>query len=209
MALFNITQAQMRKDYRSNAERFIEGAERVARAHWRVLLIEGIALVLFGILALFIPPFVSIGIASSIGWILLFGGIAALILYSRIYQAPGYRFLLSAAVLGVIAGLAVLMRPLAGVISLTVILVVCFAVVGVAKLTYPLERFPNVAASRGWIWASGAFDLILAALIFMGLPENALWAPGLLFAVNMVLGGIALITVALRERRAAARGGNQ
>jgi len=190
----------MRKDYRSNAEQLIEGAERGAREHWRVLLIEGIALVLFGMLALFIPSFVGLGLASTIGWTLLSAGIAALVLYSRIYSAPGYRFVLSAGIFAVIAGLAVLIRPLAGVISLTVILVVCFALIGVVKLTYPLERFPKVAAYRGWVWGSGAIDLVLAAMIFMGLPENALWAPGLLFATNMILGGIALVVIALRER---------
>jgi uncharacterized membrane protein HdeD (DUF308 family) len=196
---FHTVRVKMRKDYRSNAERLIEAAERAAREHWRVLL-EGIALVLFGVLALFIPSFVGLGLASSIGWTLLSGGIAALVLYSRIHPAPEYRFVLSAGIFAVIAGLAVLTRPLAGVMSLTAILVICFAVVGVAKLTYPLERFPSLVAYRGWIWASGIVDLVLAAMIFMGLPENALWAPGLLFAANMILGGIALVVVALRER---------
>jgi uncharacterized membrane protein HdeD (DUF308 family) len=190
----------MRTDYRSNAEQLIEGAERAAREHWRVLLIEGIALVLFGVIALVIPSYVGLGLASTIGWTLLPAGIAALAFYSRIYRAPGYRFVLSAGIFAVIAGLAVLIRPLAGVISLTVILVVCFTLIGVAKLTYPLERFPKIVAYRGWVWGSGVVDLVLAAMIFMGLPENALWAPGLLFAANMVLGGIALVVIALRER---------
>ncbi|HTO65994.1 MAG TPA: DUF308 domain-containing protein [Bradyrhizobium sp.] len=197
---FHRAQVQMRKDYQSNAERLIEGAERAAREHWRLLLIEGIGLVLFGTLALFIPSFVGLGLASSIGWTLLSGGIAALVLYSRIYRAPGYRFVLSAGIFAAIAGLAVLIRPWAGVISLTVILIICFALIGVAKLTYPLERNTKLAGYRRWIRASGAIDLVLAAVIFMGLPENALWAPGLLFAANMIVGGIALVVVALRER---------
>ena len=47
-------------------------------------------------------------------------------------------------------------------------------------------------------------DLVLAALMFVGLPEIALWAPGLLLSANMVLGGIALIVVAMLERRKSA-----
>ena len=70
----------------------------------------------------------------------------------------------------------------------------------VAKLTYPLERNPKLAGYRRWIWASGAIDLVLAAAIFMGLPENALRAPGLLFAANMIVGGIALVAAALQKR---------
>jgi uncharacterized membrane protein HdeD (DUF308 family) len=37
--------------------------------------------------------------------------------------------------------------------------------------------------------------------MFADLPETALWAPGLLLGANMILGGVALIAVALLERR--------
>jgi uncharacterized membrane protein HdeD (DUF308 family) len=78
---------------------------------------------------------------------------------------------------------------------------VAFALIGAFKLAYPIERFQYLSDYRGWIRASGVVDLALAAIMFADLPETALWAPGLLLAVNMVLGGIALIVVALVERR--------
>ncbi len=191
----------MVEDYRSNAELLIDGAERAARKHWRILVIEGVALVLFGILALFIPPLITLGIASALGWVFLSAGVAAILIHLRFYRARGLRYLLFAAVLSVIAGLALLVKPLSGVISLTVIIIVCFALAGVAKLTFPLERFRYLPNYRGWIRASGIIDLVLAALMFADLPETALWAPGLLLGANMILGGVALIAVALLERR--------
>jgi uncharacterized membrane protein HdeD (DUF308 family) len=191
----------MVEEYRSNAELLIEGAERVARLHWLVLLIEGIALMLFGILALFIPTLITLGIASALGWLFLFGGIAAIFVYVRLYRAWRFRDRFFLAVLSMIAGLALLVRPFSGVISLTVILIVAFALIGAAKLSYPLERFRYLTGYQGWIRASGVVDLALAAIMFADLPETALWAPGLLLAVNMILGGIALVAVALVERR--------
>ena len=188
-------------DFLDEAEVLLEGAEHAARSHWPILLIEGIALIAFGVLALFISPLMSLGIVVAFGWIFFFGGMAAMIAYWRLYPAAGFTYLLFLAVLAVIAGLALLVRPWSGVISLTVILIVCFALAGAAKLTYPLERSRYLSSYRGWIRASGVVDLVLAGLMFVDLPETAFWAPGLLLGANMVLGGIALIVIALLERR--------
>ena len=188
-------------DFLDEAEVLLEGAEHAARSHWPILLIEGIALIAFGVLALFISPLMSLGIVVALGWIFFFGGMAAMIAYCRLYPAAGFTYLLFLAVLAVIAGLALLVRPWSGVISLTVILIVCFALAGAAKLTYPLERSRYLSSYRGWIRASGVVDLVLAGLMFVDLPETAFWAPGLLLGANMVLGGIALFVIALLERR--------
>ena len=51
---------------------------------------------------------------------------------------------------------------------------------------------------------SGIVDLILAAVIFAGLPGTAAWAIGLLVGINMVFGGAALIAMALHARDASA-----
>jgi uncharacterized membrane protein HdeD (DUF308 family) len=191
----------MAEDYRSNAEVFIEGAEYVARRHWAVLVIEGVALVLFGILALFIPPLITLGMASALGWVFLSAGAGAILVHFRLYREQGFRYLLFSAALSTIAGLALLVKPVSGVISLTVMIILFFGVAGVAKLTFPLERFRYLQNYRGWIRASGIIDLMLAALMFGNLPETALWAPGMLLGANMILGGVALIAVALMERR--------
>lgn len=183
------------------AEMLIEGAEHAARSRWLILLIEGVALIGFGTLALFIAPLMSLGTVTVLGWSFLFGGIAAMIAYSRLYQAVRFSYLLFLAAFAVIAGLALLVRPWSGAISLTVVLIVCLALLGVAKLTFPLERSRYLSGYRGWIRASSIVDLVLAGLMFVDLPETALWAPGLLLGANMILGGIALVVIALLERR--------
>jgi uncharacterized membrane protein HdeD (DUF308 family) len=191
----------MPTDHHTHPESLIEGLEHAAQTYWPALLIEGVALMLFGILALFIPPLITLGITTALGWFFIASGIVALLVYSWAYAVPGFRSLLFSAVLSVIAGLALLLRPISGAISLTVILIVFFALGGVAKLFYPLQRSQYLSDYRGWIRASGVVDLSLAALMFFGLPEIASWAPGLLLGANLILGGIALIVVAALERR--------
>jgi uncharacterized membrane protein HdeD (DUF308 family) len=193
----------MPTDQHTDAESIVEGLEHAAQTYWPVLLLEGIALILFGILALFIPPLITLGITTTLGWLFVVSGVIALLVYSWAYAVPGFRSLLFSAVLSVIAGIALLLRPVSGAISLTVILIVFFALGGVAKLCYPLQRSQYLSDYRGWVRASGMVDLGLAALMFLGLPEIASWAPGLLLGGNLVLGGIALIVVAGLERRKA------
>jgi uncharacterized membrane protein HdeD (DUF308 family) len=45
-------------------------------------------------------------------------------------------------------------------------------------------------------------DLVLAAIIILGLPGTLAWALGLLVGIDLVFGGIALIAMALSAREA-------
>jgi uncharacterized membrane protein HdeD (DUF308 family) len=47
---------------------------------------------------------------------------------------------------------------------------------------------------------SGIIDIILAGIIFIGLPCTAAWAIGLLVGINLVFGGSALVSMALHAR---------
>jgi hypothetical protein len=114
---FKQSARKMVDEYRSNAELLLEGAEREARRHWPILVIEGTALVLFGILALFIPPLITLGIASALAWVFLSAGVAAMLVHFRSYRAQGLRYLLFSAVLSAIVGFALLVKPLSGVIT--------------------------------------------------------------------------------------------
>jgi len=94
--------------------------------------------------------------------------------------------------------------PLTGAFSLTVVLVVFFIIEGVASIMFSLDHKRELSGRWGWMLASGVIDLVLAVLIFAGLPSTAAWAIGLLVGINMVFGGAALVAMALHARRAAA-----
>jgi uncharacterized membrane protein HdeD (DUF308 family) len=115
-------------------------------------------------------------------------------------QAPGFWWSLVSAILGIAVGIVLLLWPLSGVLSLTLVLIVYFVIEGVASIMFALEHKRELSGRWGWMLASGIIDLILAAIILAGLPGTAAWAIGLLVGIDMVFGGSAVIAMALHAR---------
>ena len=81
---------------------------------------------------------------------------------------------------------------------------IILVLLGILALIAPLAAALTAAVLFGWILlASGIVDLVLAVLLLVGLPGSSLWVLGLLIAINLIYGGIALIAIALHARRAA------
>lgn len=171
-------------------------------AHWGMFLAEGIILLLLGLAAIVLPPIATFAVEILIGWLLLISGIVGLITTFRMRHAPGFWWALVSAILGIAAGIVLLRYPLSGMLSLTLILTVFFVIEGVASILYALEHKRELTGRWGWMLVSGIVDLILASIIFLGLPGTAAWAIGLLVGINMVFGGSALIAMALGARTA-------
>src|ERR1700722_15422680 len=170
--------------------------------HWVIFLVEGIILLLLGLAAIVLPPIATFAVEILIGWLLLISGIVGLITTFRMRNAPGFWWSLLSAVLAIAAGVVLLRYPLSGMLSLTLILTVFFVIEGVASILYALEHKRELTGRWGWMLVSGIVDLILASIIFLGLPGTAAWAIGLLVGINMVFGGSALIAMALGARTA-------
>lgn len=170
------------------------------RNHWKVFLIEGIVLVVLGLAAVIVPPVATIAIALLIGWLLLISGVLGLVTSFWARRAPGFLWSLASAIIALVAGFLLLSRPLTGAFSLTVILTVFLTIEGVASLLYALDHKRELSGRWGMMLVSGVIDLILAGMIFVGLPASAAWAIGLLVGINLVFGGSALIAMALHAR---------
>jgi uncharacterized membrane protein HdeD (DUF308 family) len=168
--------------------------------HWVLFLVEGIILVILGVAAIVLPPIATLAVAILLGWLFLISGIAGLIMTFMMRQAPGFGWSLVSAILGIVVGVVLLASPLSGVFSLTLVLIVFFTVEGISSIMFALEHKRELSGRWGWMLASGVIDLILAAIIFAGLPGTAAWALGLLVGINMVFGGTALIGMALHAR---------
>jgi len=182
----------------------VQGAFSAAvREHWVWFLVEGIILVVLGILAIVVPPLATIGVTILIGWLFLISGIAGLITTFGARHAPGFWWSLLSAILGIAAGIVLLGWPISGAISLTLLLIAFFIIEGVLSIMYALEHKRELTGQWGWMLVSGIIDLILAVMIFAGLPGTAAWALGLLVGINMLFGGSALMAIALHARNAA------
>ena len=97
-----------------------------------------------------------------------------------------------------------LAMPLTGAFSLTIVLIAFFLIEGIATILFSLDHKRELSGQWGWMLVSGIVDLVLAFIIFSGLPGTAAWALGLLVGINMLFGGSALIAMALHARKAPA-----
>ncbi len=172
------------------------------RRHWALYLTEGIVLVILGAAAIVLPPFATLAVTIVIGWLFLVSGVVGLFTTFMMRGAPGFWWSLLSALLGIAAGIWLLAAPATGALSLTVILVAFFIIEGIASIMFALDHKRELSGQWGWMLASGAVDLVLAAVIFAGLPGTAAWALGLLVGINMLFGGSALIAMALHARHA-------
>jgi uncharacterized membrane protein HdeD (DUF308 family) len=170
------------------------------REHWRLFLVEGIILVILGVAAIVIPPIATLAAELLFGWLFLFSGIAGAITTFMMREAPGFWWSLVSAILAIAVGVVMLLWPLSGVLTLTLLLITFFIIEGVASIMFALEHKRELSGRWGWMLASGIIDLILAAIIIAGLPGTAAWALGLLVGINLVIGGTALIGMALHAR---------
>ena len=175
-------------------------------AHWRLFLTEGIILLILGVLAVVVPPIATIAVEVLIGWLLLMSGVVGLIATLRMRSAPGFWWSLVSAIIGIVAGVVLLRWPLSGALSLTLILTIFLVLEGVASILFAFEHKRELSGRWGVMLFSGVIDLILAGIIFEGLPGTAAWAIGLLIGINLVFGGSALIAMALHARDAAPAG---
>ena len=172
------------------------------REHWGLFLAEGIILVILGLLAIIIPPIATIAVTIFLGWLFLISGIVGLVTTFWARHAPGFWWSLLSAVLAIAAGIVLLGWPLPGAVSLTLLLIAFFIIEGVLSIMYAFEHKKELSGRWGWMLISGIIDLILAAIIWGGLPGTAAWALGLLVGINMLFGGSAMIAMALHARNA-------
>ena len=168
--------------------------------HWKLFLIEGLVLVILGLLAIAVPPLAGLAITILFGWLFLISGVAGLITTFAMRQAPGFLWSLLSGVLGILAGGLLLVQPALGLVTLTYVLIAFFVLEGVATIMFALDHRQMLSGRWGFVLASGLVDLFLAVIILMGLPGTAAWALGIIVGINLVFGGASLIAMAAAVR---------
>jgi uncharacterized membrane protein HdeD (DUF308 family) len=175
---------------------------RSLRNHWKLFLVEGIVLVLLGIAALLLPLIAGLAVAILFGWLFLALGVVGLLTTFSMRHAPGFVWSLISAILTIALGIALLVFPGIGLISLTYLLIAFFIIEGIVTIMYALEHKRELTQRWGWMLLSGVVDLVVALLILLGLPGSFTWALGLIVGINLLFGGASMVAMALAARDA-------
>jgi uncharacterized membrane protein HdeD (DUF308 family) len=168
-------------------------------AHWKLFLVQGILMLILGMLAVALPNFSTLEIELVVGWLFLVGGFLRAAAIVRKRHMPGFWWSLSSSVIALAFGAILIARPLQGVITLTVVLIVVFIVEGIAAIFVAIE-FRRYLRHWSWMLLSGVINLGLAYLILRGWPTTAAWVIGLYVGINLIFLGVPLIMNAIAAR---------
>jgi uncharacterized membrane protein HdeD (DUF308 family) len=181
----------------------IEGIRRqmaaTIHAHWKLVLAQGIVMMVLGFLAVAEPNVATIAVGIFVGWLFFIGGIFRALSLWQSRGMPGFAWSLLTALLAIMLGLILVFRPLAGVLTLTMVLIAFFILEGITAIVVAVQHREHLR-SWGWVLFSGIVDLLLAFLIWDGWPSSADWAIGLLVGINMLFFGLSLVMTALAAR---------
>lgn len=169
------------------------------RGHWGLFLIQGIIMIVLGVLAIAEPMVATIAVALFAGWLFLISGIVGLAGMFTAYRVPGFWWTLLWSLLGIIVGIYLIWRPLVGVLSLTLVVAAYFGAQGIVQIITAFEH-RRALPSWGWLVVGGIVNLLLAAIILSGWPGTAGWTLGLLFGINLLIWGISLVMTAIACR---------
>src|SRR5262245_16748707 len=179
------------------------GVGEAIRRHWVLFLIQGIIMIVLGFLAIGEPMVASVAVALFAGWLFLFSGIVGLAGVFTAQRVPGFWWSVASALLGIVVGIYLIWRPLAGVLTLTLAVAIYFGAQGICQIIAAIAQ-RSMLRSWGRAVFGGLVDLVLAVLIFAGWPGTAEWTLGLLFGINLLMWGLTLVMTALACRGHAA-----
>jgi len=172
------------------------------RSHWMLFLVQGLVMAVLGLMAAAEPMFASFAVEIFAGWLFVIAGIVGLASAFTAQRMPGYWWSVLTAALAIIFGAYLLWQPLAGVLSITLVVAAFFAAQGVTQIITAVQH-RGVLGSWFWMVVGGVVNLVLAAIIVTGWPGSATWTLGLLFGINMFMWGVSLVMTAIGCRAVA------
>jgi uncharacterized membrane protein HdeD (DUF308 family) len=166
------------------------------RSHWVLFLIQGLIMVVLGLMAAAEPMMATLAVEIFAGWLFVISGIVGLAGAFTAQRVPGYWWSLLTAALSIAAGAYLISRPLAGILSLTLVVGAYFAVQGITQIITAIQH-RNVLGSWIWLVIGGVVNLFLSVIIVSGWPGTAAWTLGLLFGINLFMWGVSLVMTAI------------
>ncbi len=168
-------------------------------SRWWAPIVLGVLAVIGGIVAILNPFAATIAATALAAWFFLILGVLMLVAAFRGEDERWGRVWTGlTGVFGVLAGIFILVRPFAGMLSLTLVVGVMFLAVGVTRLWLAWK----FRGSR-YFWLlliGGALSVLLGAIIVANFPAAALTVLGILLAVELLSSGVSMIVLGLMAR---------
>jgi uncharacterized membrane protein HdeD (DUF308 family) len=171
---------------------FFAGMEEI-RKSWGWFLALGILFVLLGVACIAFDVTATYTSVLVFGWILLIGGLFALVQAFTIGNWSGFFFYLFGALLRGFTGYLLVRYPVSGAEGLTLVLASFFVVGGVFRtVASAMAKFPQ----WGWAVFSGIVSVALGIMLLTQWPVASVWFIGFAIGVDLIFDGAALTAFA-------------
>jgi uncharacterized membrane protein HdeD (DUF308 family) len=181
------------------AEAFRAAMRETVKRYSLWYLVQGVLLVVAGVLAVIYPVVSSVAVIVLLGWLLIISGVVQGISLIGAGHVPHFWLQLISVILALLVGFLLVRDPAQGLLTVTLLLIVFFMIEGISKVVFALtiRPFPN----WGWVLASGLVGMLLSAILWASLPVTALWLIGLLLGLQLISVGAAIAYLAWQVRR--------
>jgi uncharacterized membrane protein HdeD (DUF308 family) len=162
-------------------------------------LLQGILMVITGVLALIYPSLASVAIVRLLGWFLIASGVFQGFGLIGAREVPYFWMELLSAVLAIVIGVLLLRHTDAGLLFFSVLFLIYFMIEGMVKAIFAfiIRPFPN----WGWVLASGLLGIVFAVYLWANLSTVSDWMLGVLLGLLLLVEGTALTSLAWRVRQ--------
>lgn len=161
------------------------------RSKWGWFVAAGIALVIFGMIALQNLLAATVATVFVTGFMLIVAGVVQI---AHAFGAKSWGnviyWVLSGALYAV-AGIIAITDPILASMVFTLLLAAALFAVGILRIIAGFDMRP--AAGWGWVVAGGVLTLAFGLLIGAQWPINGVWLIGLLLGVDLICQGVAWI----------------
>jgi len=134
----DLSLSEHRRKHITSLDPGYEDAQRSIKSslgtHWRLLLFEGVILIILGVLAIAAPAIATLAVDLYIGWLFLFAGFVGVFAVFKMRDIPSFLLSLIPAVFSIVIGALLIWKPAEGALSLTALMVVFFAAEGQPRL---------------------------------------------------------------------------
>jgi uncharacterized membrane protein HdeD (DUF308 family) len=163
-------------------------------------IVWGVLLILLGLLATAAPFLAAVAVSVVIGWLIVLAGVVHIVVAFHSHGAGSVIWKLLVGIAYLCFGGYVLVHPVLGVASLTLMLAALFVIEGVLNLIL----FFNMRSVHGsaWVLIDGLITLALGVMIYAQWPSSSAWAIGILVGISMIFSGATRIGVTMAVRRA-------
>lgn len=174
----------------------------IFRDNWLLFVLLGGVLIAAGAAAILVPAVSQIPASKILGSVLVISGLLQVAQSTKMLHWIGFIWHLMLGLLATIGGALIYMDPFAGVVAITLVIAVIFAVHGLTQIAFAIR----VRSQSGWHWflVSGCIALIVSALLVAKLPYSHSFTPATVAGVSLLFAGCAYVAIALASRKAAA-----